>query len=190
MTTAETTENLIKLIGELRWASIPPNPARKPFEIDPKEPNNSSYSIEVECSKAKFAELVKLGIPKLTTLREDEETGKTYLRVRATKTKGDYTFPDIQVIDKHGQQVTTAVANGSKGTVVIEASPIKGRKGVALRLKAVQVTDLIPFNGTKDYSNMFEIEANPHAEAEAHAQDLNPEIDEGFIEDGEPGKDW
>lgn len=135
--------------GKLRWATVPPNVARAPFEIDTNEPDNCSYSIEVECSKGQFDELLKKGIPRLTTLR-DSEDGTTYIRLKASKVKGKYTFPDPVVVDTMGTKLEQKIANGSEGIVIAELSPIKGKKGTALRLKSVMVTKLIAFEDGGD----------------------------------------
>lgn len=150
----------VKFKGELRWASVPPNPPRKPFEVDPKEPNNTFYQVTVECPKDKFKSLQKAGIPQLTKLVEDEETGKTFIRVKATKVKGDITFNDPDVIDRYGKPVTEAIGNGSEGIVIAELAPIKGRKGKALRLVGVQVLNLVPYEGggLNKYKDMLESE--------------------------------
>lgn len=157
----------VKFKGELRYANLPPRPAQKPQEVDLKEPNNCSYSVLVECSKEKFKELQKAGIPALTKLNEDEETGKTFIRIRATKIKGDMEFKDPEVKDKYGDPVTVSIANGSEGIVIAELSPIKGRKGKALRLIGVQVTNLIPYEGggLSKYADLLEIEEKTEQEA-------------------------
>lgn len=139
--------------GKIRWASVPPNVARAPFEVDASEPDNCSYSIEVECSKPKFEELLKKGIPRLTTLR-DSEDGTTYIRLRSTKVKGQYTFPDPVVIDSTGTKLESKIANGSEGVVIAELAPIKGKKGTSLRLKSVMVTKLITFE-TDDVAELL-----------------------------------
>lgn len=151
-----------KFKGLVRWASVPPNEARKPYEINPAEPENTAYSIEVECSTEQFNALVKKGIPKLTELRTDEETGKTYIRIKASKVKGKYTFPDPKVVDSAGNALNKKIGNGSECVVVAELSPIKGRKGVVLRLKAVQVLNLIEF-GEDDAGVDELLEINQHA---------------------------
>lgn len=163
----ESKKVAVKFKGELRYANVPPRPAQKPYEIDPTQPNNTSYSVQVECDKAKFKELQKAGIPALTKLVEDEETGKTFIRLRATKVKGDMEFKDPDVFDKHGKPVTQSIGNGSEGIVIAELSPIKGRKGKALRLVGVQVTNLIPYEGggLSKYKDMLEIEEEEAQEA-------------------------
>jgi hypothetical protein len=150
----------VKFKGELKYANVPPRPARKPQEVDPKEPDNTSYSVLVECTKEKFKELQKAGIPALTKLHEDEETGKTFIRVKGTKVKGDLVFKDPDVVDKYKRPITESIGNGSQGIVIAELSPIKGRKGKALRLVGVQVLDLIPYEGggLSRYDDMLETE--------------------------------
>lgn len=159
----------VKFKGLVKWASVPPNEPRKPYEIDEKEPDNTSYSIEVECSVAQFNELMKKGLPKLSTLREDEETGKTYIRVKASKVKGKYTFPDPKVVDIAGNKFEKKIGNGSECVVIAELRPIKGRKGVALGLKAVQVLKHVAYEDDSDIDDMLEI--HPHAEMTTHDVD-------------------
>jgi len=168
--------------GKVRWASVLPGQARKPFEIDTNEPDNCSYSIEVECSKAQFDDLKKKGIPRLTELREDEN-GTTYIRLRSSKIKGKYTFPDPAVVDSNGAPITNKIANGSEGLVTAELAPIKGRKGTVLRLRTVLITNLISFNdGGNDVKELL-AQVNPHALEEGYAQDLNPEPDVSTTDD-------
>lgn len=169
------TNETVTFNGKVRWASVPPNAPRKPFEINPDSPEDSSYSIEVECSKTQFEELKAKGIPRLTELRTDDN-GETYIRLRATKIRGKYTFPDPAVVDSNGNPLGKKIANGSEALVKAEIAPIKGRKGVALRLKAVMVTKLIEFASTNAVNDLLK-EVNPHAEEEAHNQDLNPSED-------------
>jgi hypothetical protein len=164
-----TINEKITFKGKLRWASVPPNTARKPFEIDDNEPENCSYSIEVECSKAQFDELLKKGIPRLTTLR-DSEDGTTYIRLKSSKIKGKYTFPDPAVIDIKGNKLESKIANGSEGVVLVELAPIKGRKVTALRLKSVMVTNLITFDTTD--TSISDLLALADEQATSHSQDV------------------
>ena len=156
-----SSNEIVTFEGLCRWASIPPNEARTPFEIDSREPDNCSYSIEVECPKEKYDELMKKGLPRLTALKTDEETGKTYIRVKSTKKKGKWTFPDPAVVDVVGAKVTDKIANGSSVIVKAELAPIKGRAGIAMRLRGVQVTNLIVFGGDED---LFTYSDNKNAE--------------------------
>lgn len=161
--TEESTKVPVKFKGLLRWANIPPQKAKKPYQIDPEEPDNCGYSIEVECSDEQFKSLQKAGIPKLTEHREDEKTGVKYIRVKASKIKGDNEFGDPAVIDKYGKPLTQQVGNGSEGVVIAELTPIKGRKGSALRLKLVQVTNLVEYSSdaAEKYKDMLEVEEEP-----------------------------
>jgi hypothetical protein len=168
------TNETVTFKGKVRWASVPPNPARKPYEIDSSEPDNCSYSIEVECSKEQFKDLQKKGIPRLTSLREDED-GTTYIRLKSSKIKGKYTFPDPTVIDVNGEKLEKKIANGSEAIVKAELAPIKGRKGVALRLRAVMVTKLIEFANNSDDVNDLISMASPSVLEESYAQDQHPQ---------------
>lgn len=157
----EKKEKVIKKFkGELRWANLPPRPPQKPHPdaFDENEPKNCHYSVTVECSKEQFKELQEAGISAMTKLRDDKETGKTFIQVKATKIKGDTTFADPKVIDKYREPVTESIGNGSTGVVLAEVAPIKGRKGKALRLKVVQVLDLIPYedDSTAQYDELLE----------------------------------
>lgn len=147
------SNEIVTFEGLCRWASVPPNAARKPFEIDPKEPDNCSYTIEIECPQAQFDALMKKGLPRLTELKTDEETGVTYIRVKATKKKGKWDFPDPGVVDTSGNKIQDKIANGSSAIVKAELAPIKGRAGVAMRMLGIQVTNLIPYGNNVD--NLF-----------------------------------
>lgn len=124
--------------GKCKWANVPPRPAKKGYETE-----DTNYSILVECSKTKFKELQVKKIPALTKLVEEDDT--TYIRVKATKTKGDLTFNDIPVVDEYGDKLQANIGNGSTVKVVASLDDIKGRPGKALRLKGVQVVDLIEY---------------------------------------------
>lgn len=181
MTENNKENTKVKFEGLIRWASVPPNAARKPQKdyIDPLAPNNSSYSIEVECDKAKFDKLMKAGIPKLTTLRTDDATGVTYLKIKASKVKRvdgeDLTFADPVVLDKHGQTLTVPIGNGSRGIVIAELA--QGKRGKSLRLRAVQVKELIPFVSTGSIDDIKDL-----LDIEEEAAPFN-EGDDGTIED-------
>jgi len=161
----------VTLKGKIRWANVPPNAPKKPFEIDPARPDDTSYSIEIECPKAQFDELLGKGIPRLTTLRTDED-GTTYIRIKASKIRGEYTFPDPTVVDSAGTKLEHKIANGSEGIVIAELAPIKGRKGCALRLKSVMVTKLIKFESADDVSELL---AMANDQATSQSQDLIPD---------------
>ncbi len=134
--------------GKCKWANVPPRAAKKGYETE-----DTNYSILVECSKAKFKELLAKKIPALTKLSEEDD-GKTYIRVKATKTKGELVFNDIPVVDEYGETITASIANGSTVRVVASLEDIKGRPGRALRLKGVQVLNLIEYHDKE--SNVFD----------------------------------
>lgn len=161
----------VKFKGSVRWASVPPNSPRKPFEIDPTQPENTSYSIEVECDEVVFKDLLKKGIPRTTELRTDEETGKSYIRLKSNKVKGDYVFADPIVKNSAGETLTQKIGNGSEAIVIADLVPLKTRKGSVLRLKAVQVLKLIPYeDASTAYLDLMEI--NPTEGLESSMTDL------------------
>lgn len=131
--------------GKCKWAQVYPGQERAPFETTEQTKNDRNYEITVECSRELFDRLKKAGIPRLTELREDEETGLTYIKLKASKVKGDLVFRDPVVIDKDGLVITDKIGNGSDVEVIAELAPIKGRNGKALRLKQVKVVNLVPY---------------------------------------------
>lgn len=154
MTDKQKTQ-LERFEGEVRWATIPPRPARGPHKDYTTDANRNdlNYSIQVECSAEKFKELKKAGIPRLTELKEDEATGKTYINLKVAKRKtrsGDepMEFKDIKVYGEDGEPLTENVGNGSEAIVVAELVDVK--RGKVLRLKSVRITKLIPFADKND----------------------------------------
>lgn len=159
----------VEFKGELKWVVVPPHSQpQKPFDPKPGQENNSHYSVEVECSQKQYNDLIKQGVSRMTVLREDEETGKTFIRIRAPKVNGTYIAADPVVKKADGSDVDVMIANGSTGTVKadIESFTTKaGKTATALRFHTIEIDNLIPFVRNE----------NPHAEAEAHSQDLHPE---------------
>lgn len=137
--------------GLCMYANLPPRPAQKAMEGD-----DTSYSVLVECSAERFAELKKAGIPALTQLKEFD--GRTYLKLKATKIKHAkggqvYEFDDILVVSPEGDVITDAIANGSRVRALASLEEIKGKIGKkVLRLKAVVVDDLIVYTPTSEAS--------------------------------------
>lgn len=132
--------------GKVMYANLPPRQAQKALEGD-----DTSYSVQIECTAERFAQLKKDGIPSLTQLKEFD--GVTYIKLKASKLKHTkdgrvINFDDIQVVDTEGTVIEDSIANGSKVRALVELADIKGRPGKkVLRLKAVVVTDLIVYNG-------------------------------------------
>ncbi len=147
----------IVLEGVVLYANVPPRPAQKGYETE-----DTGYSVLVECSKETFKQLKADGIPKLTALKTypddfakkdgtpaaslDVAEGKTFIRIKATKTKGEMVFNDIPVVDEYGDALQSNIGNGSIAKVVASLEDIKGRPGKALRLKGVQVVELVEYN--------------------------------------------
>lgn len=173
----------IKFEGEVRWATIPPRKPRGPHEdyTEDKNRDDLNYSIEVECSDKKFKALKKAGIPKLTELHEDKETGKKFLRLKASKVKTNlkgenYEFEDIRTYGPDGKPLTQSVANGSKGKVLATLEPSK--KGKVLRLKAVMITDLIPYEDNNLTEEEIMSELGIENDLEDDLKDLEDDDDE------------
>lgn len=160
--------------GIALYANVPPRPAKKGYETE-----DTSYSILVECTKERLKELKAKGAPALTQVKtypEDfvskdgkapadlpEANGKSFIRVKATKTKGELVFKDIPVVDEYGDILDSNIGNGSKVVVVASLDPIKGRPGKALRLKGVQVVDLVEYNDaeTSVFAGVAEFKSKP-----------------------------
>lgn len=174
---------MVSFEGEVRWASVPPNKPRGPSPEYTTDTNRSdlSYSIEVECSESDFRALAKeYKLPKLMDIKEDEN-GKTFIRVKASKVKTnvnpakndgeDFVFKDIPVINTDGTQVDVPIANGSQG--LVRAALIETRNGHTLRLLGVMIKDLIAYQASELFDDV--VEQNPHAEAEVH--DLSNQLE-------------
>lgn len=172
---------IIKLKGKVKWASVPPNPPRKPPAdyIDPLAPNNSFYSVEVECTQDQFNKLIKLGIPRLTALKVDEDDGKSYIRIKSAKTRRingeDVSFSDPFIIDSNGVHFDKAIGNGSEAIVISELVPLK--KGKALRLKGVQVLNHVAYEGrgnpTDKYKEFLEVNSSSPDEPSLVENDIS-----------------
>lgn len=201
-------DNLIKLRGLVRWASVPPAEPKKPHEdaYDPKEPDNCFWSIEVECTDAELSQILALigkkpGDAFAQRLREYKEdvlskasgevmaakTDKKFLTVKKTKKKGTYDFGTLPVKDIAGADLTdVGIGNDSTAIVHVVVEPVKkGSTKKTLRLKGVQVLELKPFAlSSKDANLEIDlVEESPHAQQEAYSQDLTPpgDVDEfGF----------
>lgn len=141
--------------GEVRWATIPPRDPRGPSKDYVTDANRDdlTYSIEVECSEERFKQLKKAGIPRLTDLKEDENTGKTFIRLKAPKHKTNpaqpgnpYVYGNLQTFNSDGTPLTESVGNGSTAivTAYLRDNP---RGGKTLRLHAVKILNLIPWEG-------------------------------------------
>lgn len=179
MTDKKEEKKLIKFEGQVKWATIPPRKARGPgdeYKTDANR-NDLAYKIDVEVSEEKFKALKKAGIPKLTQLKEDEETGKTYMTLRASKVKtnpkgDDWEFDDIVAVGPDGKPLTVSVANGSEAIVVASLEPSK--KGKVLRLKGVKVTKLIPYEDEggmkKEVNDMLGVSEEETDDEEASAE--------------------
>ncbi len=129
--------------GRVMYANLPPRQAQKGFESE-----DTSYSVQIETTEERFAELKKEGSPPLSQLKDFD--GIKYLKLKATKTKttkdGKFLeFKDIDVVDTNGDAITASIANGSRIKALVSLDEFKPGKKV-LRLKAVVVTDLIVYN--------------------------------------------
>jgi len=166
-------KDIVILKGLCKWATIPPNKARKPHPdyINPEEPNNCKYKIDVECSDEQFAQLKKAGLKSPAKLSIDEKSGVSYLTISAHKiSRGDKVHDDLQVIDQYGDPITDKVGNGSR--VVVKAELVKTKFGKFLYMRKVQVTDLIVFESAEDADDdIFEIKAKPKVELSDGADD-------------------
>lgn len=148
---------MIVLTGLCKWANVPPRPAQKIIPDEdtlPRDLNNTSFSIMVECSADQFRAFKAKKIPPGTLHYEDTDkdgkllSDKKYLRVRASKIKGEYEFPDPIVKNADGTNVTENIGNGSKVQVAIEIAPNKKKGGMVLRLKGVKVLELVEWIDT------------------------------------------
>lgn len=184
-----------KIRGLVRWASVPPARPRQPHEdaFNPDEPDNCFWSIEVECDKKQHVEILKMVDKKpggafTQVLRDYPEdvlskssgevaakaTDKTFITFKKTKIKGEYDFGSIPVKDKAGEDLEKeGIGNDSECIVHFVAEPVKkGSNKKTLRLKAVQVMNLVPFAIEKPkVEDEIEWEINPNEQQEAFDKD-------------------
>jgi len=144
-----TTKTPVEFKGELRWVVVPPfSKPQKPMEFKEGQENNSHYSLQVECSDQQYKQLIKNGVSRTTVLREDEKTGKSFIRIRRPHVNGTYTLPDPIVKNLDGSAVDVLIANGSEGIVSADIETFEskaGKKVTALRFHTVMITKLIPY---------------------------------------------
>ena len=188
------TSEKVVFEGIALYANVPPRPAKKGYETE-----DTGYSILVECTKDRLKELKGKGAPALTQVKtypEDfvskdgkqppnlpEANGKTFIRVKATKTKGELVFKDIPVVDEYGDILDSNIGNGSKVVVVASLDPIKGRPGKALRLKGVQVTSLVEYNDsdTSIFAGVAEFKTKPKSDDVSNDLPWNDEGDDSLF---------
>jgi hypothetical protein len=173
-----TTKTPVTFTGELKWVMVPP--LSQPQKHLKKE-KSSHYVLEVECSQKQYNDLIKQGVSRMTILREDETTGKTYIKIRCPKVNGTYVAPDPVVKDAKGDAITDVmIGNGSEGVVSadIETFTTKdGEKATALRFHTLTVTKLIPFERQAAENN---------DQSNSQSQDLGVPFDGG----GKSNEDW
>lgn len=151
-----TEKQHVRFTGELRYAQVYPGQERGPHpdSLTTENKNDKHYELLVECSTDLFTKLKKAGIPAGTTLKSFDDTDKQFIKLKASKTKGDIVFSDPIVTDATGNTLTDLIGNGSTGIVTAELAPIKGRSGKVLRLKTVQVTSLVKYEKAETTLNV------------------------------------
>lgn len=138
---------IVQFKGECKYSKLYPGQECSPHPdaVTEVNKNDRHYEILVECSEELFKKLKKAGIPAGTTLKEFEGEDKTYIKLKSTQKRGEWTFPAPVVADADGNPFEELIGNGSKVTAIAELAPIKGRSGKVLRLKKVQVTEHVPY---------------------------------------------
>jgi len=135
--TNKTTFPTTTITGTLRYPNV----------LTPREGFNggpAQYSIEVSVDAAEEARVRSMGMSSRSTTKVDEH-GTRYLRftLPAKDKNGNDTV--LPVVDSQGNDITTAIANGSTGIVKVTFLPGKGVFGGTARLTAVKVTNHIPY---------------------------------------------
>lgn len=158
----------VTLKGLCKWAKVLPGQEQGPMEIKDGNQDNLDYSIQVECSEVMYNKFIKAGVSRQTELRTDDETGKTYINLKAAKqrtgkNKKLIVFPDLKVIDINRKNVEEKIGNGSTVLCIVELANVEIMKKAAkaLRLKCVQVLDHIIYDdgGADEYEHLLEGEA-------------------------------
>ncbi len=193
MTDKKEKREYLKFEGKMWWAKVLPGQAQAPIESTPETKNNLTYSIGIECSKKRFDKLIEAGLYKKNELKEDAETGETYINLKAAKVMTgrdgmpDKVLPDLKVIDKYREPVTEQIGNGSTGIciaefVVCKHKILKGAK--VLRLKCVQVLDHIVYEGggnMADYEDLLAEEVKPTEVTAEEIEDEEGDDDESYL---------
>ena len=92
------------------------------------------------------------------------------LKRKAVKADGSAMDP-VRVVDANKMPVEkrSAIGNGSKGNVIVWQAPYNtaGRSGIAASLTAVQVTEMVEYNGGGDDFDIVTSEEAPAAQGSA-----------------------
>lgn len=154
----ETKNPLIAIKGKCMWAMVQePN---KTFDAKQSGGPDKNYEISVECGDELFAKLQRAGIHHGTKLRTFEGVDGKYLKlkksaVKTTRNGEVIVFPPLEVLDINQKPLTSKVGNGSTVNCIVEL--VKGKFCISLRLKSVQVVDLVKYVDHKeDYSHLLE----------------------------------
>lgn len=123
-----------------------PRPSKKDGQVDP---NSVEYSIKVECPEETLDELYKLGVSRMTTLKEFDGDPRKYLNVK-NKIGKDYVdkIPKPRVFDVDKQPIDCLIGNGSNVTVEVLIRKYVNKKGLSVItavLGDVRVNELIPY---------------------------------------------
>lgn len=159
----------ISFDGVCAWACI--HEPRLTYDAQQSGGRDSQYSILVECDEAKFKKLMKAGLPALTKLKDGPEglEDKKFITLRASGVKtlknGEVmTFTGPKVLDANQKPLDKNVGNGSTVKAICEVAPLK-MGGIALRLKCVQVLDLVEYEATESgYSDLLAGKPTPSEE--------------------------
>lgn len=136
--------------GKCEWAMVYPGQERSPHPDSIKQgkanPEDRHYEITVECSRAQFREWKNNGLNHMHQLKEKDDDS-TWLKVKATKIKKPFDpFEDPKITGPDGKPFDKAIGNGSKVKVTVSLEDAsKGSSVKALRLKAVQVLEHVPY---------------------------------------------
>lgn len=163
-----------KAEGEYSIKLILPKKDAAPFITKLKEIHAEAYQEELKAKKKKV--LKQASLPwKLETNEDGEETGnveiKAALKAKVTPKKGDPFEQRPGILDAKRQPITDVkVGSGSKVKLAVEVYPwFTDALGfsISLRLKAVQVIDLVEFTGGGDAAGFFEDEEGYTSDGES-----------------------
>lgn len=148
---------VLKLSGRIFWPVVQ---VPRAFKDGPP-----MFSLDLEVDEATVDLLLEKGMVKNTKVRvllpdgsrENIESrsnlwrsleGRKFITLRReTVTKSGKEVPPLIVVDKDGKKLTSLVGNDSLANVIVEIFPREhgGVKFSRIRLAAVQVTELVPF---------------------------------------------
>lgn len=135
----------IYLSGKLKWVHT-----NKP---DPKYGKYSCVLYPSDESLNKIKELKDNKPAILNELKKDDDGYHMKFSCEPNKLiNGVMQIFQVNVVNKDNQPLTVLVGNGSDGTIKLDYYTYRKGEGAAVRLKAIRVDNLIPYEPSRDFT--------------------------------------